>query len=595
MSSSSDSSDVFDPDKEEEAAKKKSKKVKKEKEKDAGSSSDSSSSGEKKKKKKKRSRSKDRKRKRSRSRSRDRKRRRPRSPVRRRRSPIRRRRSPPRARRRSPIKRRSRSRSRAEKKRSRSRSKSEEEPADEPIEKKLIGNIAKENHMLGASRRFQYLVQDKKRRSFIGYLENGHHEGFTEDQCVQWLETIMSSVQWRRLKGINTAWFTHGKCQCKLRTGRAQMQHKTIPPWLEEIIDTIFQKCGLAPKTGQKRYADSIEIDYYANGSCERNWHSDDHILFGGKRKAANRQNPTQPVELGDSKDLCTIVFVLGGSRPVEYKLHTTLQATPGSDEVMDSVILQDGEILTFEGNASRYYQRRWPNKYQIKEGQLVMTFRWIMQHEDECPITASFDQAPPSVKRTKDSGNPFCRAEVKVADIEKVEGVNYRVRNPGGIVVRTGILKLTDIVMRVACGTIVTVTKIQGNRCRLGHPCIGWCSLMSADGVKLLDQMKPDRAQKGDMVCTPDGVGVVERVTVNDGDIKQGRLVSKVYVRLDSGSRREYDIKQVRKKAETHQGNYMLSGLSSDGKHKLFTRITQKRFRVGSDKDKDEDSDKSS
>lgn len=206
-----------------------------------------------------------------------------------------------------------------------------------------------------------------------------------------------------------TAWYVWPPCQCAYDYADTHQDIVSNPLMynvIHKISQRIFEVCGV-----QDNPPNSVNLNFYPPGGGV-GFHSDDEPLFDGLRREAaiislslaevpNRQ-PAESFEKSElaHKEAHPGMHVLDrtaiGSRWFEVRLKRAF----GKDRDVQAVELRHGDLMTMEGLFQLYYlHSAWPGDRNdtIEEAgrsaygeRINLTWRWIVQHMDGCPLSAS-------------------------------------------------------------------------------------------------------------------------------------------------------------------------------------------------------------
>ena len=135
-------------------------------------------------------------------------------------------------------------------------------------------------------------------------------------------------------------------------------QH-ALPPF-HQLTELVAKACGVDPST-----LNSCNANLYESRSDNVFWHSDNEPPFGGL------DNPITIISLS-----------LGGSR--------RFQLQRKSKGKIYTAILSHGDIFTMEGWTQKYYDHRIPKEGDFCLPRINLTWRTVINHTPECPLTPS-------------------------------------------------------------------------------------------------------------------------------------------------------------------------------------------------------------
>lgn len=230
---------------------------------------------------------------------------------------------------------------------------------------RLLGHLYAEQKP-DSQLKWDYSLQDEKRRCFAGVLKPGLPKGL----LTRFGQLVQEGAAWHQPKRPRTGeviprktdWMTAEGCRCKYRYGGVEVGPTDFPDWMLEIMETIMPLCGLR---GQGKWPNCCNLNLYEDGGMSVGWHADDEDLFQGK-----------------SNDCRIISLSLGHARSFEVQLHSVAN----SDQPALRLTLQSGDVMTMEGLMQKHYLHRVP-KEKATGPRMNLTWRWIKSHQGCCPL----------------------------------------------------------------------------------------------------------------------------------------------------------------------------------------------------------------
>eukprot|EP00927_Polykrikos_kofoidii_P059418 TRINITY_DN54576_c0_g1_i1.p1 TRINITY_DN54576_c0_g1~~TRINITY_DN54576_c0_g1_i1.p1 ORF type:complete len:787 (+),score=133.67 TRINITY_DN54576_c0_g1_i1:158-2518(+) len=228
---------------------------------------------------------------------------------------------------------------------------------------KLVGEMSP------PSLKWEYIVFDESRRTFVGYLPNP----LGRDVCKSFFEKVRSGTTWFQPTGPvgpiprNTAWMVGGKnCVCPYRYGRIEVKPQLYPAWMVSLLQWVMPCCGV---NESKDWPTSCNLNLYTGGAMSVGWHADDEMLFQGR-----------------FRDCRIISLSLGVKRSFELRQNWP---DPGAQSTF-RVQLGDGDLCTMEGLCQKHFQHRVPREDFVAGPRINLTWRWIVRHTPSCPASRS-------------------------------------------------------------------------------------------------------------------------------------------------------------------------------------------------------------
>lgn len=229
----------------------------------------------------------------------------------------------------------------------------------EPV--KLLGFLAGRAGVPG----WEYPFKDEARRSFLGRLRCPVERAVTE----AWFTRIRDGTPWTRPDGPHgpiprqTSWMVQPPCICHYKYGGFQAEADSYPPWMIELMQLYMPMCGFRD---QKEWPNCCNLNLYDDGGQSVGWHSDDEDLFQGL-----------------VQDCRIISLSLGESR--RFQLRPSTLVGREDDGSTFTLVLENGELCTMEGEMQRHYEHSVPKSGGVSGPRINLTWRWIVHHHQKC------------------------------------------------------------------------------------------------------------------------------------------------------------------------------------------------------------------
>jgi len=211
------------------------------------------------------------------------------------------------------------------------------------------------------------VVHDDYRRSYVSYLQAAFPCNILRD----WWEKCLHKINFskprvgKRLLPRSAAWLTTSRCKCQYRYSGTKWPAQAMDPWFLELTDQVCRACGIRERPN------SCNANLYENGDEAVGWHTDDEHLFNATKQ-----------------DSLILSLSLGATRLFELK--------PNDDPDDSSTLnLGDGDICTMEGLLQKHYCHRVPKERNARGSRINLTWRWVVNHDDECPFRAGGEIEP--------------------------------------------------------------------------------------------------------------------------------------------------------------------------------------------------------
>ncbi len=183
---------------------------------------------------------------------------------------------------------------------------------------------------------------------------------------MEYLQRIRALTNWDAPAGIprQTAWFVDKGCRCVFRCGRkpeVEVFPQQFPRWMEDFMAKIMPICGISNRS---QWPNSCNINRYRRGQDTVGWHADDEVLFQGRWR---------PIRI--------ISVSLGQKRT--FQVQGLWNGAP-----IVSQLLFDGDLCLMDGLMQKCFQHRVPKEPEFEGERINLTWRWILQHQAECPCS---------------------------------------------------------------------------------------------------------------------------------------------------------------------------------------------------------------
>ena len=154
------------------------------------------------------------------------------------------------------------------------------------------------------------------------------------------------------------SWLTLDPCKCKYEYFGTEWDPEQWPSWLHELTEKVIQLCDLEePIT-----PNSVNINYYKDGTQSTGWHADNEKLFQNKCGATT-----------------IISLSLGATRTFRYKK----RHEKGKGKGMK---LNKGDSQVMAGKFQQFYVHQVPYE-ECTEARINFTWRVITKHDDACQV----------------------------------------------------------------------------------------------------------------------------------------------------------------------------------------------------------------
>lgn len=173
---------------------------------------------------------------------------------------------------------------------------------------------------------------------------------YSSEKSASLLASLITNIQWnedycvvfgRRFQIPRLqAWYADEGIQYSYSNNLLKNQ-----PWLDTLIDI---KHDVEQITGHP--FNSVLVTYYRNGDDHVNWHADDEDELGSEPVIAS--------------------LSLGATRELQFR-HK-------HNDIMDSVLLHDGDLLLMHPGFQTHWQHRVPSEPSIKRPRINLTFRKV-------------------------------------------------------------------------------------------------------------------------------------------------------------------------------------------------------------------------
>lgn len=216
---------------------------------------------------------------------------------------------------------------------------------------------------LAPKAKWDYVVRDESRRSFVAFLPNPVNLG----RLDYFFKRIRDGTEWQQPSGHTglmprkTAWMVGPGCDCTYHYGGVGVKPQVFPSWMSDIMREYMPLCGFVhPST----WPNSCNLNLYENGSMSVGWHSDDEALFQGLHR-----------------DIRILSLSLGQRRKFRLKKNWP----EGEEDPMDTLTLGNGALCTMEGMLQKHYLHCVPKEKEDLGPRINLTWRWIVKHAKDC------------------------------------------------------------------------------------------------------------------------------------------------------------------------------------------------------------------
>eukprot|EP00928_Gymnodinium_smaydae_P029651 TRINITY_DN22273_c0_g4_i1.p1 TRINITY_DN22273_c0_g4~~TRINITY_DN22273_c0_g4_i1.p1 ORF type:complete len:695 (+),score=140.09 TRINITY_DN22273_c0_g4_i1:89-2173(+) len=243
------------------------------------------------------------------------------------------------------------------------------------------------------------LVIDEDRRCYSFLWPRALDEATSKD----FLERLLAVAPWEELQNTkgtavtrSTCWFARGGCRCHYTYGRGTRmtngggscgEEDPASPFstlMGEIMRRVFGE--LLPGLGEDAWPNSANLNLYSDGRRAVGWHTDDESLFRGKER-----------------DCPIISLSLGASREFWLALRRGQDSMDPDTRSVVEVDLKDGDLMTMEGRMQRHCVHlitKVNPREPLREPRVNITFRWIREHRQHCPLKHKPQAVPPVLRR---------------------------------------------------------------------------------------------------------------------------------------------------------------------------------------------------
>ena len=218
------------------------------------------------------------------------------------------------------------------------------------------------------SLRWTEIVCDESRRCYASVLAGL----LSQQEKVAFFDNIQNDTNWLQPVGRDgrkiprlTAWFVASHCECAYNYGGVSVPGAQFPKWMDCLLRVIMPACGI-PRTGG--WPSSCNANLYRNEREAVGWHMDDEPLF-----------------MGLHEDCLIVSLSLGASRDFEVRYNWPCAGDP---QVIRAT-LGDGDLMVMEGMFQKHLQHRVPAGRRSVGPRVNLTWRWIKDHSEGCPLTS--------------------------------------------------------------------------------------------------------------------------------------------------------------------------------------------------------------
>ena len=165
----------------------------------------------------------------------------------------------------------------------------------------------------------------------------------------------------------HTAWYTKNPCSCVYKYGSFVVPRTPFSPLIQHIAFALEAKLHLPAN-----YLNSCNANMYSHSKHSVDWHSDNEILFG----RPNTESNIVSVSFGASREF-------------------SIRSVPKTDHKMQSIVLNEGDVLTMEGQFQWEFQHAiLPGPQCPDKARINLTFRNICHHFKDCELSIFNDNS---------------------------------------------------------------------------------------------------------------------------------------------------------------------------------------------------------
>ncbi|CAJ1362276.1 unnamed protein product [Effrenium voratum] len=206
-----------------------------------------------------------------------------------------------------------------------------------------------------ASEKLLYLLQDDRRRSYVGYLPSSLDVRTRED----FFRTIRSRTAWSQHGQRESAWLVRKRrCSCFFTCEKVRLEPQEYPNWMIQLLELVMPRCGVS----KDHWPCACHVSYHPDGIMFPGWQDDD-VLFQGSEK-----------------DVCAISMTLNLGVAQQLELRANW---PEQGEEATQIQLCDGDLVTLEGMVQKHYSLVPQDACRAC---VNLTWRWMLRHRPGCP-----------------------------------------------------------------------------------------------------------------------------------------------------------------------------------------------------------------
>eukprot|EP00811_Abedinium_folium_P034514 NODE_7389_length_1583_cov_7.555632.p1 GENE.NODE_7389_length_1583_cov_7.555632~~NODE_7389_length_1583_cov_7.555632.p1 ORF type:complete len:281 (-),score=25.41 NODE_7389_length_1583_cov_7.555632:185-1027(-) len=185
------------------------------------------------------------------------------------------------------------------------------------------------------------------------------------------LEVICEQTPWEQSGGSTQkiAWMVTGGCKCSLPCGSMTVRPTPITPWMRSMMQRwLHDVC-------QNRMPNSVELVTCGNDASSSRWHS----------------SAVPSLATGRT---CVIYVSLGATRFHQVCPRAKLRGvSEAPEEDVVDCWLSHGDMCLMDGHMHKHYLHRSLRGALgavAEEPRVTITFRWITEHEEACPLSTA-------------------------------------------------------------------------------------------------------------------------------------------------------------------------------------------------------------
>ena len=212
------------------------------------------------------------------------------------------------------------------------------------------------------------MLNDQKRGSQVWHYRKAQILGVQ----FQAVEDGLKDIKWEKVftknKGLvrSSAWYTRNGCSCTYKYSKKEWAANDFTPWMDQLCKEVAVSLKL------ESVPNSINFNYYRDGSQGIPWHSDDEELFRTKHSA---DTTIVSISFGDTRDFQIKDKYEQDSKAITLKL-------------------QSGDIVIMKGKLQQHYEHRvpeidWADMLE-GDGRYNITLRTIVSPLRKCKLCNS-------------------------------------------------------------------------------------------------------------------------------------------------------------------------------------------------------------